>query len=734
MREGSLFYFPIRISEQGWIDPVSVVASEIPDACSGTTLTTSLQNPPHLQSLQVHFRLAEGRTQAPQLLPLAPGRLFFHPAPGQPAAPAPAQATRANFGSVPHVGYWRLVIEDGLHPEARVRARLRELTGLPLTPSVLWFGPIELSEEFLFDTLPLLPRADVAKGTQGKARGGDGDWTGTAIAGFLKGLHGIRVEHAANAAEDAIELREWPRIAPSLAGGNEFTFVITAARRGDVVYDGSKTDYEVEQIGSPPKPVASHDPMHPAHGALPARLLLRRLREAATGNGLLGAPIPSQLADVVLPATSDAWPPYHLVRFTRTWTLEDTPDCSQHFPSQRVAFRHVASSFAHETRLPCHGLVWLPVSNVTLLGGSEFEFTLSQTTPTPAREMRAIAGEPGSWRSNAPPGPYTVNLQIGEEPTPAHWQLRRRMGQEIISDRGRRPTGNVCVYHSLRRTVLALVNNRIAGGRMNWEVYRNRAGTYVDGMSDYTFALIRDAFEADGVPTAGALAAAGELRRAGERLRDIDGSGATSEEGLEANRLRTVLDAFFNGPAEAQSVGGVSGSPPAGWTQGRVFVALWYSGTDILAPGDARYAFSDATVGRGAPGALCAFNLAGFAVQPAEPRTGTPAEQRSALANEMLHASPDRLLPGAALQFWTSFAAYDNVRARTMVPAGAVGHSPTFMKYAGTPAGSRYPGGRVIDQNGSGESDLQVSTPGGRTELNWGGYECQVWIAANWVE
>ena len=735
MRDGSLFYFPIRDSEQAWIDPASVVAAEIADACPGTLGGSSLANAPNLQSLSVQFGLATGQSLAPQLLPVAPGRLYFHAAPGQPAAPTPASATRGNFATFPTLGYWRLVIEDALHPDAQVRRRLRDLAALPVMPSVIWLGPVTLDEAFVFDTLPQLPRADVAKGTRGKARANDNDWTATAIAGFLKGLNAAKIGHAATAAQDPIALRTWPRIAAPAAAGSDYRFVITVARQGDVVFDGSKDDYEVETVGAPAAPIARHDPMHPVHGALPARVLLRNLREAVGGNGLLGAPLASNaLADTVLPGPSSTLPRHHLVRFTRTWMVEDTPDCSQYFPSQRVEFRQIGG-VSHATRLPNHGLVWVPVSDVQMLAGNQFELTLTQPSGIPAREMRAIVSSAGAWRGNAAPGPYPMRFAINQAPQPAHWQLRRRMGQEVIDDRESRPTGNVCVYHSLRRAVMALVNNRIAGGRLKREVYRNRSKRYVDGLTGATLALIRDAFEADGVPEVDALAAVNELRQAGKRLIDIDAGGNTTEEGLEANRLGKVLDAFFPGQVPVYTVGGQAGSPPPDFTLGRVFVGHWYSGVDTRAPSPGRFAFSDDQVGFGAPGALVAFGLAQFAVQPAgPPRSGSVAQQRDAIARLMLRAGPDRLDPGAALQFWTSFAAFDAVRGRNMPPAADKGHSPTFLRYSGSVASSRHTGVRVIDQNGNGESEMTISTPGGLVELNWGGYECVVWIAANWIE
>jgi len=211
--------------------------------------------------------------------------------------------------------------------------------------------------------------------------------------------------------------------------------------------------------------LAPADPRHPRVGRIPARLVLRELRDKII-DGKPGGAFP----DAVLRPPNDL--EYLIVRFTRIWKPEE--EVSAYFPANTVEVgatdptRHLFTG-----SLPPHGIIHVPVK----AGQVPPKITVKITGP-----MRWVDGAHpnGPWREIGGTSQFTFSL-----PGTPHIQMRRRMTDEMAIEPADKTEGPACTYYSLRRTVRALVNNRIAGGRLNFD--RSRTSKAVSKLIDDAF-------------------------------------------------------------------------------------------------------------------------------------------------------------------------------------------------------------------------------------------------------
>jgi len=295
------------------------------------------------------------------------------------------------------------------------------------------------------------------------------------------------------------------------------------------------------------------------------------------------------------------------------------------------------------------------------------------------------------------------------------------------------PGGAACTYMSMRRSVRALVNNRIAGGRLNF-------GPTVT--TKPTRKLIEDAWTLERVRRP-FLRARGEFAvDKGVRRRTV-----TSASLLTANEpdpdadpgraswLKPMLRAFFPLDAPAITIDGNQERKEV-LSLGAVAYAVWQSDTIAFQDADVKRNFSDA--GRGGPGALVLTGLAsGYHLDPE--RIASPPEADPVYFGRIVAGMLARLEPGAVLQFWALDTDFEAIKARTLVggklpPPDNVhyGHSPVFLRY---PSGVEPAGIRIIDQTGERHCPT-VAAPDGSDRLDWTGIGRleQIWIAANWAE
>lgn len=716
IRPGNPFYFLFSRDDQLSIDATSLVVTDIPFS------SDPLVSDPYPQSLQIQFSLKAGG-RIPKLRPLGPGLMTFHfdPQPGL-APPEPKDAIVENYDKWPTVGRLRLTFKD-----PQVIERIKKITGLPVGPSDVWYSSVKLTRNFLFETLPKLPITKVIADKKNTVPPNTPDGVKQIVSGFLNGLLYARLISGTQSSGDSQVKLEMPELAPKT--GDTFNFYITTGFSRDP-FDGEKGDYENRNAVN-----SNWEPAHPHNGIIPSRLIYRNLRRHSLGDMIdadAGNPVPDRI--LATAAQRDDVPEYYPVLFTRIW--KPVEDFSVHFPSQVVKATHIQTGRQILQRLPAHGALFLSLTRIESLGGVRFSIEVQNPGGKPDREMWWLTGGVANiWQDPA------SNSAVNIDPPPAsqtvtgipHLQLRRRMGQEIIYDRKHRPTGfgATCTFFSLRRTVRALVNNRIAGGRLNFEVYY--LNNVVHGVN--TVATRKLVIEAIGTAAAAVVLNGQPNHRVGEGL---GGDAQSAAIGDEAIRLMLVLEKLF--PRFVVPQDGLF-PRPKDTAEGRVAYFVWQSIIDQFQADTTWRLFADDWCGAGGAGAIQVPGLASdFAVNPGQTTIRQPGETdqsfRSRIVEDMLSGN---LQPGAPLQFWDLFIDFDKIRDRTVPPTpppparrlAAEGHSPIFLEYRG-PAGSPT-GMAVLDQTGVQICDRKGTA--GSYILPWtSGHDPEVWVAANWME
>jgi hypothetical protein len=677
--------FPLSVTDQAAIAS-SLTADDVPVA-----LTTPAGQP-FPQSLKLSFTAP---TTVPQVRALFPGTLTFlvsQSAPGD--LPDWKAVSRADYANYKTLGTLlvTLVADKKLWPEFAAHTSV-----LPVQPpNRVWYSPVRISEAFLFETLANLP-GTVTDNGRTVPRGPD--WVKHAVAAFLRGDFQPQLRLGADAGKDAVAKYAMPEVHP--AAGQVTLYITTAA--GWRPQDGRDERFDELTRELVSTMTERTSPRHLRNGPLPARWVLKHLQPTLIdGSG--------PVATAVLTGA----PPvrYVPVRFTRAWTHEVKPavnlpsrairTCSVHLPTQIVEVKDGAGVVVHHQRLPAHGLVLLkdpPATfTITLAGGSPY-----------------LAGGVNAWRKEAGTAPLPFDLT--QTPAP-HVIVRRPIPQEMLADKSR-PTAlpeahDTCTYWSLRRTVRGMVDHYLTGGRLNWEAQSKiRRGRAKGSSSKDVIDLLKTAWA--GNPD--------------ERLVTNGQPGLDMENIVElraeADKLRTVLEGVFPGPAPW-----VSSSPASTTTltQGAVFFYLWNSRVDRFQPTATQGFFSDSDVGRGAAGAAVAQGLATYAFDP----TRLPNEEPEVYADRIVAQLLSGLRPGDLLQFWTTVTDFEGLKAR-QAPQG-IGHSPIFLDYH--LVGGEVRGIVVIDDNGDdgsgGTKCLLKVDANGRRSLKWGKYVPQSWIAARW--
>jgi hypothetical protein len=310
----------------------------------------------------------------------------------------------------------------------------------------------------------------------------------------------------------------------------------------------------------------------------------------------------------------------------------------------------------------------------------------------------------GVWLLPGGSSPLTFHL-----PGTKHVVMRQRMTDEMMIEDLDQTSGIACTYYSLRRTVRALVNNRIAGGRLNFD----RAHS-----SPATRKLLDDIFTASSHGANAAILANNAPRTNVQSPADIHAAAMT---------LIPILESFFPAPAPVQVINGTT-SPVNAITQGRLFYDLWQSAVERFEDPQLARNYPADHIGRGAPGALVALGLAaGYHVSGDRNPGETDADYWDRLVRGLLSG----LVPGALIQLWNLESDFKIIKQRQWLTtqAHSYGHSPVFHSVSQGGTGPLW----VIDQQG--KTECQVIDTGGKFQLGWGGVDPEeVWVAANWTE
>lgn len=670
MARTGFLLFPFSAADQARVDTASITVTDIAFSATATAGT------PHPQAMRLGFRLT-GASPIPQVRPLVPGLVRFIADPNAPGiAPDPddVEFTSAAFAT------WRTrgTIRVTVHADA-AKDLARLVQDLPVLPNVFWYGPVRITQDFLFVTLRSgLQRRRIAGATAIQPT--NPAWDKHAVAHFLAGRYEPFVDAGASAAGDDRIAHAMPTVQPDGAQ-HAVTLTITAAARRAPADGTRKALHDLSTR------IDRDDPAHAANGAVPARHVLRTVRSHLT-DGTAGAAVP----DAVLRSTGSA-PTYRAVRFTRTW--QPVAECSVHFPGLVVVIAGQTGAELARQRMPAHGvLFWSSPANAPI----------TDITVSLLGDVRWIDGAtPHVWRHPGADTPVAFDLTAVADP---HVQVRRRMRDAMLAESRDRPGGPRCTYMSLRRSVRALVDNRICGGRLN----HGRSRTGAD-----TRQLMDDAW-------------AGTPARAGMVTNNRPLPALAPSAG--APRLIPILRAFFPAQVPAQTIGG-STQRTTVFDGGEMAYRLWQTIISTFHANGTKRNFPPTAVGRGGPGALVATGLAGaYAVDPVR----APNEDDQDYFDRIVGDMSAGLEPGAALQFWNDADDFEGIKgtqtAATAHAMSSYGHSPVFLAYIRQ--GGAVTGIRIIDQFG--ESDCDIRGGAGSRQIEWHGDEQEIWIAANWVE
>lgn len=630
---------------------------------------------PPTGAMKLTFRLYDPGPA--QIRPLLPGTMRFlvdHASPGIMPDPPAVAVTDAAYDSWKTIGRILITVED-----KTVSDELSKLApNLPVKPNRLWYGPVQLPKNFLFETLlQKLPKGVLNPPVGPSIRPNNPNWGKYAISEFLAGRYAPPLRLGANATLDDVACCTMPVVVVPPDGNIELFVSMALAQPPQ---DGRDDEFDNAS------PLSRNDPSHPRNGLISAREVYRQLR-----SNMVAEPSSNALRDAILADWPQA-PRFFPITFTRTWEL--TPNCSLHF-NRQIARIQSGATILHEQPLPAHGVLFLrqepanplpPPPNITI--------SLS------AGDMKWLLGGGTSWRERGETAP--VAFDLGAVPRP-HVALRLPMARAIFSDTTRpAPGGPRCTYLSLRRTVRAWVDNRIAGGRLNYGV---------GATSALTKGIIRRAF-------AGTPASANSIS---------DNAPDPFGDPLLAATLEPILAAFFPDNAPQQAMPGAPANPTI-YNEGLVAYRIWQSMLALFENNPTKRNFNDSHIGRGGPGAVVSLGLATFHVDPAR----NPGETDAAYFDRIVDLMLGGLEPGAPLQFWNLDRDFEEMRSRSTGGAiASYGHSPLFVDYVRDAAGD-ITGIRILDQQGESDEPF-VGAPGARL-LTWSGNPEQIWIAANWEE
>lgn len=660
--------FPIDAADQARVIPSTIQVADMP---GGTNVL------PVAHTLRIKFGVNNPLNGPPRLRPMFPGYMLFIPdATDTRIQPTAAQVDFSQYST------WRtngtLVI---FYAPSELPTDLKNVAGtnLLVAPNMAWYSKITLSKDFLQTTLAA-HKADIS----GVVTKGSGDWIKHAVSLFLAGSPKFlpQLKLSSGAASDDVAKLPMPFVEMDAQG--RVTLDVSTAR-GHAPRDAPDTEFNAIAGG-----LASHDPRHPRNGSIPARLVLQKLR-----NKMIDAAIGDPVPDAILQPPNDL--AYVTIRFTRIWKPQE--DVSAYFPAMSVEVGKLnPAAQLSKGPIPAHGIFHVPVPANSVPA----KITVKITGPM----TWVDGGVTNCWREIGGKQQFTFNL-----PSVPHIQLRRRMTDEMKIEPADSSGGNACTYFSLRRTVRALINNRISGGRLNYG--RNTTNAT-------TIKLINDAFTSGGSNAKAAAVANNKPKL-----------NVTEDKKIraQAETLIPILEAFFPGTAPTQ-VG--FPTPTTRITNGLLFYDLWQSRASQFELDGKKGNYPDAHIGRGAPGALVAFNLANY------------QENGDRISGESDNVYWDRLVrgmlslsPGDLHQLWDQESDFVSLKNRQWLTTSghSYGHSPVFKEK------SIVNGRQVItvyDQFGP--TVCGTRSDAGKLRLGWGkpaptpDETEEVWISAKWLE
>ena len=637
------------------IDPKSLVVEDM----------SYSDNPPdgytYPQSLIISFNLKQGITEPPSVTPIFQGEMRFIANPNAPGqTPDPINVKESEYKNWNTKGTLMIKFTDEI---GSLGSKLSPYfyEDFRITPTVMWLDNITITKKFLFTTLQ----------HKLKREKDDPKWLSYDISNFLKGESILKLRLNNGIKIDDIT-SDLPTVDKDVNG--DYKLVITFASKS-TPHDG-KENFD-------PKKKLINKPSNPKYSAIPARYIYQTISDKL---------VDTDLTHQVVKKIVAKWPKgsrYFRINCTRTFN--DVLSHSVHFYNQTIVINVINNKKTVKQRLATNGVVFLHQSN-----SSGKDEPKPKVNITFEGDMKWIMGnDPEVWRKKAEKKPVEIDFATFVEKN-AHIQLRQTMDKEMLIEKEITPGDLLCTYLTMRRSLRALINNRIAGGRLNYKV---------DSTGNKTRKIINEAWE--------------NLRISAELVSENKPVGHINH----ADLLFPVWVAFFPEKAKVyNAIAGWKGKPS--YTVGHVAYYLWQSRVDLFNGKNTKYYFPDNIIGRGAPGALVYTGLSSsFTVESIRSEKETKEQYINRMTEEVLSNQK----PGSMLQFWTTVRPFNAILRRTQLPKDYSGHSPTFKKYK---SGGK--GFKVIDQFG--EQPCNVITENGINKLAVWNTVREVWIGANWDE
>lgn len=712
----AILRFLLRPADQGRVLPDSLQVEETPLA------PAPAWDGIYPQTLILRFQIRDPLQGPPEVVPLFPGMLRFIPDLGG-TLPTPEEVSQANFQNQ---NWTTRGLLSNSAAEKEFQATVEAAgAGLEVVPNIVWFGPVRLTSDFLFSNL----------GRDAQATANPNSALRKRISGFLRGEFALRLALGADRTQDDVVKQRMPVM--DMAPDGSIELRVTLARQ-QITLDGPKE--LLDTIYGPVDLLRLRRlPSHPVNGVIPARHFYRTL-------GVRGDLI--DFAGPLAAVVAIEWPHYLPFRFRRIFGEDQ--ESSVCFPWHFARITELPAGAITELRLPTHGVVFLPQTEAQAQT-TQYTAELVQSSGGPEHELRILLETLDAWRHKAGTVPVNIDLTVA----PPVIQARRRMKVEMLEEPAPAPRGDRCTYLTLRRSIRALINNRILGGRLNSVVVQPKdplrahlAGVLVG--ADYPASLFPVKYfdETENLydePHWRELLRV-HINRLFSRSKD-EGIHPDSPSG-RARRLEPFLIAFFPEPAQQEVFAGAP--PPADaeiWPLGKVVYHLWQTLIAEFRNDRTARNFLNVHVGLGGAGALVAARLAsGYVFQPDHNLlrpASTPAE-KVAHMNELVQNLLQHAEPGAICQFYSRHEDFFGIVSERQPAAGfgqrqdAYGHSPMFVEAVPPNRDLPLGGATLIDQFARDTCpllDVQPFPGHHATLIRWSNDRAErVWVAANWDE
>lgn len=674
------------------IDPNSIVVEPLP------------QTGDFPWAMRVRFRISQGG--APQIRPLLPGWMRFvadDNAPGIGPEPGDVRFDAAHYNQWKVVGSLIIRTDD---PKVirELEARLPEF---PVKPNRIWYSPVRLSMNFLFHTIcgrlpgPSLPMATLPL-PRGEKAGGE-EWQRRALAGFLKGTYNPKILPSNNTARYQGIVVEMPTVVEG-ANAGEYSIVIHTALSQD-----SSDSRWWDHISNPQDDEnrSRFQGSHPRNGAIPAQLVYQELRGSMVPPETVVNSAGMVRNKIILPSSNPR--PIYYLRFTRAW--QPIKDFSYFFPQQKVQLENSNQEVLGAMPLPAHGILFLASSFVDSLDHTIWIRIIGNADGS---QMKWLRGSDHVWREKGATNP----LEIDPRANTTHVVLRRPMADALFGELSGRTafTGDKAeCYLSFRRFVRALVDNRIAGGRLNKYWWSGNGKPPKKGIKtpQDVRGLIKDAFSIANQESNGAASVSAVANNA---------PPISADPHIAAPSLIPILDVFFPDPVPQQSIPNRP-SNAATFTKSGMAFDLWMSNINNFTSDATQRNFHPDHIGRGAPGAVVALGLAEYVLNPVR----QAGESQTNYITRVHTAIMQNIQSRALLQLWNDQEIYESIRQRHNIslPENS-GHPETFFFIDSDRAEFiTFPEVDFVTSSLRVYSITQPPLRIGRPDI---------WIAANWLE